>query len=79
MDRLDSLIPNAFTSWALFTLSSARHRRLTAMPSPGELVFESPRRGKPPRHLMDLDPAQRREAVAELGLPAFRADQLSRQ
>ena len=49
------------------------------MPAPGELVFESPRRGKPPRHLMDLDPAERREAVTALGLPAFRADQVSRQ
>ncbi len=49
------------------------------MPAPGELVFESPRRGKPPRHLMDLDPSGRREAVAALGLPAFRADQVSRQ
>jgi 23S rRNA (adenine2503-C2)-methyltransferase len=36
------------------------------------------RRGKPPRHLADLDPQQRREAVVALGLPAFRADQLSR-
>ena len=49
------------------------------MPAPGELIFESPRRGKPPRHLMDLDPAGRREAVSALGLPAFRADQVSRQ
>jgi 23S rRNA (adenine2503-C2)-methyltransferase len=49
------------------------------MPAPGELIFESPRRGKPPRHLMDLDPAARREAVVALGLPAFRADQVSRQ
>jgi 23S rRNA (adenine2503-C2)-methyltransferase len=36
-------------------------------------------RGKPPTHLADLDPEQRREAVVGLGLPAFRADQLSRQ
>jgi 23S rRNA (adenine2503-C2)-methyltransferase len=49
------------------------------VPAPGELVFESPRRGKPPRHLADLDVAARREAVVGLGLPAFRADQLSRQ
>jgi 23S rRNA (adenine2503-C2)-methyltransferase len=38
-----------------------------------------PARGKPPAHLADLDPEQRREAVVGLGLPAFRADQLSRQ
>ncbi len=37
------------------------------------------RRGKPPTHLADLDTQQRRDAVRELGLPAFRADQLSRQ
>jgi 23S rRNA (adenine2503-C2)-methyltransferase len=43
-----------------------------------ELVFEAPRRGKPPRHLADLDSAERRAAVTALGLPAYRADQLSR-
>ncbi len=48
-------------------------------PEPGALVFEAPRRGKPPLHLMDLDPAGRRAAVADLGLPGFRADQVSRQ
>src|SRR6266480_3203588 len=42
------------------------------------LVFEPPRRGLPPRHLADLGEAERRAAVAELGLPAYRADQLSR-
>lgn len=47
-----------------------------------QLVFTAPRRAgisKPPRHLADLDPAGRAAAVAELGLPAFRADQLARQ
>ena len=43
------------------------------------LVFDASRRGMPPSHLADLSRAQRREAVAALGLPAFRADQLSRQ
>jgi 23S rRNA (adenine2503-C2)-methyltransferase len=33
---------------------------------------------RPPRHLADLDPSARRAAVAELGEPPFRADQLSR-
>ncbi|MGZ4593239.1 MAG: 23S rRNA (adenine(2503)-C(2))-methyltransferase RlmN [Actinomycetes bacterium] len=47
------------------------------MPSPGELVFAAPRRAKPPRHLADLEPADRRTAVTELGQPAFRATQLS--
>jgi 23S rRNA (adenine2503-C2)-methyltransferase len=36
------------------------------------------RRGKPPRHLADLDLSGRRAAVAELGQPPFRAAQLSR-
>jgi 23S rRNA (adenine2503-C2)-methyltransferase len=35
-------------------------------------------RTRPPRHLADLDLAGRRAAVAELGQPAYRADQLSR-
>ena len=49
------------------------------MPEPGELVFEAPRRGKPPVHLLDLEAAERKAAVVELGLPGFRADQVSRQ
>ena len=48
------------------------------MSQPLELTFDAPRRGKPPRHLLDLDPAERRAAVVELDEPAFRADQLSR-
>ena len=47
-------------------------------PAPGELTFTAPRRGKPPRHLADLTSAERREAVSAVGLPAFRADQVSR-
>src|SRR5215475_6887247 len=35
-------------------------------------------RVKPARHLADLDQAGRRAAVAELGQPGYRADQLSR-
>ena len=42
------------------------------------LVFDAPRRGKPPRHLADLTREEARAAVAELGHPAFRADQLAR-
>jgi 23S rRNA (adenine2503-C2)-methyltransferase len=42
------------------------------------LVFdEPPRRGKPPRHLADLTPAERTARLEELGLPGFRARQLS--
>lgn len=47
-------------------------------PKPGELTFTAPRRAKPPRHLADLTSAERREVVETLGLPAFRADQVSR-
>ncbi|MDF5752729.1 23S rRNA (adenine(2503)-C(2))-methyltransferase RlmN [Spongiactinospora sp. TRM90649] len=42
------------------------------------LTFAAPRRAKPARHLADLSMAERRDAVAELGEKAFRADQLSR-
>lgn len=48
---------------------------MTSLP----LVFDAPRRAKPPRHLADLQPAERRAAVGELGLPPFRADQVARQ
>ena len=47
---------------------------MTSLP----LTVESPRRGKPPRHLADLDVDKRADAVREVGLPRFRADQLSR-
>jgi 23S rRNA (adenine2503-C2)-methyltransferase len=46
-------------------------------PEPGRLTFTAPRRAKPPRHLADLDPQQRADVVRELGLPAYRARQLS--
>ncbi len=44
-----------------------------------ELVFDAPRRGLPPRHFADLDAAECAAAVAELGLPKFRAKQLAAQ
>jgi len=47
---------------------------MTSLP----LVFDGPKRALPPRHLADLDVAARRSAVAELGLPPYRADQLAR-
>jgi 23S rRNA (adenine2503-C2)-methyltransferase len=49
----------------------------TSPPSPGQLTFTAPRRGKPPRHLADLTPAERKEAVVALGHQGFRAKQLS--
>src|SRR4051812_41617372 len=50
---------------------------MTSLP----LLDTSPRRaraGKAPRHLADLTPAERRDALAELGEKPFRAGQLSR-
>lgn len=44
-----------------------------------QLVFTEPRPGRPPRHFADLDAEGRASAVAELGLPAFRAKQLAHQ
>jgi 23S rRNA (adenine2503-C2)-methyltransferase len=42
------------------------------------LVFSEPRgRAKPPRHLADLSAEERKAHVSELGLPGFRAKQLS--
>ena len=49
----------------------------TPLPSPGQLTFTAPRRAKPPRHLADLSPPERADVVRGLGLPAFRARQLS--
>src|SRR3954453_17196911 len=46
-------------------------------PTPGQLTFHAPRRGKPPQHLADLDPAGRKAAVEALGQKGFRAKQLS--
>ena len=48
------------------------------MPAPGELIFESPKKGKPPAHFLDLGVLERKEAVTAMGLPGFRADQISR-
>src|ERR1700729_4295601 len=48
------------------------------VPSRAIGVFTVSPRPRPPRHLADLDAAGRRAAVTELGLPGFRADQLSR-
>lgn len=42
------------------------------------LTLAVPRAVKPPRHLADLSPAERRAAVADLGERPFRAEQLAR-
>ncbi len=49
----------------------------TRRPVPGQLTFAAPRRGKPPQHLADLTPAERKAAVEALGHKGFRAKQLS--
>ncbi|HYG92342.1 MAG TPA: 23S rRNA (adenine(2503)-C(2))-methyltransferase RlmN [Nocardioides sp.] len=49
-----------------------------AAPTQLPLVLAEPRgRTKPPRHLADLTPAERKDLAADLGLPVFRARQLS--
>ena len=48
------------------------------MPRTLPLVLEQPRgRAKPPRHLADLAPEERKEAAEKLGLPAFRLKQVA--
>ncbi|MFW0790256.1 23S rRNA (adenine(2503)-C(2))-methyltransferase RlmN [Gordonia sp. CPCC 205333] len=48
---------------------------MTSLP----LVFDAPKRGKPPTHFADLSADERVAAVAKLGLPKFRANQLAKQ
>lgn len=45
--------------------------------APGQLQLRPTRRGKPPAHLADLTMEERIAAVQEMGLPGFRAKQLS--
>lgn len=49
--------------------------RVGAAP-PTLTLVPAPRRGKPPRHLADLAPEERAEAVVAAGEPAYRARQL---
>ena len=49
----------------------------TRRPKAGALTFAAPRRGKPPQHLADLTPDERKAAVEALGHKGFRAKQLS--
>src|SRR3954447_10068551 len=60
----------------------AMSQQSSAAPADGTatlpLVFDSPRgRAKPPRHLADLAPAERKELAEELGLPGYRARQVA--
>ena len=55
---------------------------LPSMPlaEPGKempVVVNTPSRAKPPRHWIDLSVEERVQAVKDLGLPAFRARQIS--
>lgn len=55
-------------------MTTEPEKRIKTLP----LVFEEPKgRGKPPQHLADLTPAERKARLEELGLPGFRAKQLS--
>jgi len=50
----------------------------SSMPPEIKLVFDEPKlKKKTPRHLADYSPEQRRELAVELGLPAFRANQVA--
>ena len=51
---------------------------MTRAPVNAALVFDPPRRGKPPTHLADLSVAERRAAVEAVGEKPYRADQVSR-
>ena len=51
---------------------------MVVMPQPVKLDFSSPKRGLPPKHFADLSEEQRIAALAELGLPKFRANQIAR-
>ncbi|MDK6499464.1 hypothetical protein QP341_26720, partial [Escherichia coli] len=42
-----------------------------------QLQFKQPRVSQPPTHLADLTLKERQEKAKEIGLPAFRAKQLS--
>ena len=46
---------------------------------PGELMMVAPKKGLPPKHLVDMTLAERKVAVTNLGVSGFRADQVSRQ
>lgn len=50
--------------------------RLGMMSTPVALNLTAPRRGKPPRHFVDLSPEERTQVLAELGEKPYRARQL---
>lgn len=48
------------------------------MATPVKLQFAAPKRGMPPKHFADMTRDERIDALAEIGLPKFRADQIAR-
>ncbi|SQG64902.1 ribosomal RNA large subunit methyltransferase N [Corynebacterium renale] len=48
------------------------------MATPVKLQFAAPKRGMPPKHFADMTREERIDALAEIGLPKFRADQIAR-
>lgn len=51
---------------------------MTSTPDELKLVFDEPKqRVKPPQHFADLTPEERKAKAIELGIPAFRANQMA--
>lgn len=51
---------------------------MTNPTKPIPLNFDKPRRSMPPKHFADLSADERIDALKELGLPKFRANQIAR-
>ena len=50
---------------------------MSELSKPLPLVFEPPKgRGKPPKHLADIDPSDRRAVAEQFGIPGYRIDQV---
>ena len=81
MDRLDSLIPECVHHLGTVHAVPRQRRRgeLITCPNRANWYSSPPRAASRRVHLMDLDRAGRRQAFEQLGVPAFRADQVSRQ
>lgn len=47
-------------------------------PLPGELILNAPKKGLPPKHLVDYSLAERKSEFIAAGIQGFRADQVSR-
>ena len=67
----DALRPDEISAYAAL---EDRVRAGASVP----LALAPQRRGKPPRHWLDSSTDERQAAVQQLGLPKFRADQISR-